>query len=232
MTEQLPAITESTTPDAFRARLDDARAKASILKEIVSQQKLSKVINNREYLYVEAWQVIAAGYGLSARVVEANELFDNDDPAGWEATAEVVTSTGQVVGRASSECGTRGDGDWIRRASYQQRSMAQTRAIAKAFRSVLSWVVVMAGYEPTPADEMPADAPTIPATVTHQTITHEQRRRMFAIANANEVPRETVRAYLSAMFGDESTANLTIDQYDMLCDWLENPNRRMPSTDA
>ena len=37
---------------------------------------------------------------------------------------------------------------------FQLRSMAQTRAGAKAFRNVLSWVVVLAGYKPTPAEEL------------------------------------------------------------------------------
>lgn len=37
---------------------------------------------------------------------------------------------------------------------YQLRSMAQTRACAKAFRNCLSWVVVLAGYRPTPAEEL------------------------------------------------------------------------------
>jgi hypothetical protein len=37
---------------------------------------------------------------------------------------------------------------------YQLASMAQTRANAKVLRNVLSWVAVLAGYKPTPAEEM------------------------------------------------------------------------------
>lgn len=37
---------------------------------------------------------------------------------------------------------------------FQLRSMAQTRASAKALRSIFAWVVVLAGYKPTPAEEM------------------------------------------------------------------------------
>jgi len=37
---------------------------------------------------------------------------------------------------------------------FQLRSMAQTRAGAKALRNALAWVVVLAGYAPTPAEEM------------------------------------------------------------------------------
>ena len=38
---------------------------------------------------------------------------------------------------------------------FQLRSMAQTRAGAKALRNALAWVVVLAGYRPTPAEELP-----------------------------------------------------------------------------
>lgn len=44
---------------------------------------------------------------------------------------------------------------------FQLSSMAQTRACAKALRNILSWVVVLAGYKATPAEELdtPANAP-------------------------------------------------------------------------
>jgi hypothetical protein len=38
---------------------------------------------------------------------------------------------------------------------FQLRSMAQTRAGSKALRNALAWVVVLAGYRPTPAEELP-----------------------------------------------------------------------------
>jgi hypothetical protein len=58
---------------------------------------------------------------------------------------------------------------------FQLRSMAQTRACAKAYRNALSWVVVLAGYKPTPAEELDGmtdkdtgkpEAPTPPAPHT------------------------------------------------------------------
>lgn len=47
---------------------------------------------------------------------------------------------------------------------FQLASMAQTRANAKVLRNVLSWVAVLAGYRPTPAEEM-SDAKTVDAEV-------------------------------------------------------------------
>lgn len=40
---------------------------------------------------------------------------------------------------------------------FQLASMAQTRAAAKALRMVLSWVVVLGGFKPTPAEELDAE---------------------------------------------------------------------------
>ena len=37
---------------------------------------------------------------------------------------------------------------------FQLRSMAQTRACSKALSNLFKWVVVLAGYKPTPAEEM------------------------------------------------------------------------------
>ena len=45
---------------------------------------------------------------------------------------------------------------------YAILSMAQTRAIGKAFRNLIGWVIKMAGYESTPAEEM--SGKTIPLT--------------------------------------------------------------------
>lgn len=40
---------------------------------------------------------------------------------------------------------------------FQLRSMAQTRACAKALRNVLAWVVVLAGFKPTVVEELTGD---------------------------------------------------------------------------
>ena len=50
---------------------------------------------------------------------------------------------------------------------FQLRSMAQTRACAKALRNALAWVVVLAGYKPTPAEELPR-AETVPNVQQHE----------------------------------------------------------------
>ena len=55
-----------------------------------------------------------------------------------------------------TECGT-DEKTWASRARYARRSMALTRATAKASRLAFSWVMVLAGYEPTPSEEIPEE---------------------------------------------------------------------------
>lgn len=57
---------------------------------------------------------------------------------------------------------------------FQLLSMAQTRACAKVCRNKLSWVVTLAGYKPTPAEEI--DERTLP-------VEDEQPGRPQAVAN-------------------------------------------------
>lgn len=77
--------------------------------------------------------------------------LDNEEMWG-EVTAyeyqDVFNAAGVKVGRQKVEIGTKA------KPLFQLRSMAQTRASAKAFRHKLAWVVVLAGYAATPADEM------------------------------------------------------------------------------
>jgi hypothetical protein len=58
-----------------------------------------------------------------------------------------------VISAAESIC-TRSERTWKERDEYAIKSMAQTRACAKALRNVLAWVAVLAGFEGTPAEEI------------------------------------------------------------------------------
>lgn len=215
---------EGITPAQFDAKVQEAHLKAATLKRIVEDAKLYANISGRKYLQVEAWQTIGQAYGYSARVAWSRELTN-----GWEARAEVVTPYGDVIGSAEAECGTKGDRPWDSRASYQQRSMAQTRAISKSLRSVLSWVVVLAGYEATPSDEMPKEEeaapppPQAPREPSAQTAgpSSAQITRLWAIARAGGYDKGAVNDTILAAFGHDSTTKLTREEYNSLCDQME-----------
>lgn len=79
-----------------------------------------------------------------------------------------ATKGGQDLGWGESSC-TRAEDNWATKPDYQLRSMAQTRAQSKALRQPLGFVVSLAGYETTPAEEVgggagPEPAPPLDAT--------------------------------------------------------------------
>jgi hypothetical protein len=86
--------------------------------------------------------------GCSTRIVWSRPVED-----GWEARAEVVTVDGRVIGAGEGMC-TCGERNWARRDPYALRSMAQTRAMSKALRVPLAWVMALTGHPVTPAEEM------------------------------------------------------------------------------
>jgi len=141
------------TPTEFTDAIENARTKASILAEIVEEQELYTVIQGKKHLHVEAWKTIGKGYGLSPQIEWTRPI----ESGGWEARCIFTDLAGEQVGSGEAECGTYGDGPWVDRASYAQRSMAQTRAISRAGRNCLDWVVVLAGFSATPFEEMPRE---------------------------------------------------------------------------
>ena len=153
MTEEMGLIAQPErriTAKQFAAEIEEARQKAKLLRQIVDSQHLYQTIGTKKHLYVEAWETIAKGYGYIPDI----EWTRKAEEGGWEAKAVLKDWGGNVVAGAEAECGTLGDSNWLGRPSFQQRSMAQTRAVGKVCRIALAWVVVLAGYAPTPAEEM------------------------------------------------------------------------------
>jgi len=146
----IPPAPLVVSPDQFTDAIENARTKAAILAEIVEDQNLYTVIQERKHLHVEAWKLIGKGYGFSPQIEWTRPI----DSGGWEARCVFTDLAGEQIGSGEAECGTRGDGVWVGRASFAQRSMAQTRAISRAGRNCLDWVVVLAGFDATPYEEM------------------------------------------------------------------------------
>ena len=85
-------------------------------------------------------------------------------------------------------------------------SMAQTRAIGKAYRNILAWIIRAAGYEPTPAEEMDYsgnDQAAKPAVPTEKKATMKSSTNEPAVAaEQQQEPVASVR-YASAKQKEE-----------------------------
>ncbi len=153
MSNDLVAI--ETQPDP-RQVLMRAQQCASALKSVIENKPKSVIINGEQYLEYEDWQTLGQFYAYAARTLDA-EYVEVNGVAGARAKAELVDlRTGEVMGGAEAYC-MRDEDKWADRPWHQLASMAQTRAGAKAFRNRLAWIVVLAGYKATPAEELDSD---------------------------------------------------------------------------
>lgn len=120
-----------------------------------------------EYLVFEAWQTVAQFFGYAVDTSQIPERVEFGEVKGFQAVAVVIDKkTGNKVGGATGLC-MNDEENWNTedhenrfkkmvkgKPLYQLASMAQTRAGSKALRNIFAWVVVLAGYKATPAEEM------------------------------------------------------------------------------
>lgn len=130
---------------------------ATELAKIVEDKHLYQSISGKKHVKVEGWTLLGNMLRVYPYLVWSRKLED-----GWEARVEARTLDGTVVGAAESQC-LRGEARWRTRDDYALRSMAQTRATSKALKMPLGFVFSMAGYDTTPAEEMPHEAAEKPA---------------------------------------------------------------------
>lgn len=128
--------------------VENAKIAAQALMQVIKLKPKPVMINGEQYLEFEDWQLIGTFFQYSAGIEWTRKL-----PSGYEAKAVLYNKDGVVVGGAEAMC-TREEMNWKTKPEFQIRSMAQTRAMAKALRSKFGAVAVLAGYKPTPAEEM------------------------------------------------------------------------------
>lgn len=166
-------------PGLSVGRWREATDVANLCKEIVYNSSVK--IGDREYVKVEGWTSIAVAHGCIASVKSGSvvEVLRDGRMVGIKAVAEIRRQSDGVV--LSEAEGYVGDDEetWFgshglpvkkwnqklgrevekiipKRNDYAIRSMAQTRAVAKACRNAFSHVVVLMdkGLSTTPYEEI------------------------------------------------------------------------------
>lgn len=132
---------------------DETMHLANDLERFIKENKLFQNIQGKEYVNVEGWQYAGSRLGILP-VVEDVKNVSADGEIKYEARVKLLNlRTDQTIGAGFAVCSNKESG----KKFYQEfaiASMAQTRAIGKAYRNILAWIVRAAGYEPTPAEEM------------------------------------------------------------------------------
>lgn len=154
---QAPSLALQRAPEVV---LEEASRAALALRNVIESKPSKCVINGKTFLQFEDWQTLGRFYGVTA-AARTTTLVEEGRVRGYEAHADaILVSTGVVISSAQAMC-LDNESKWADKPIFQLRSMAQTRACAKALRNVLAWVVVMAGYNPTPAEEVDDQATII-----------------------------------------------------------------------
>ena len=167
------AVVEQTLPDyailnpeiPMSTKVGVATNVANCLAPLVRNQGLVvKGLNAKdkeaEYVTVEGWEVLGTMLGIvpDTRIVEEMKN-DKDRTIGFKARATLYQNPtfedgkivgGHVLATAEAYC-TRDD---FQKKYFSMASMAQTRALGKAYRMALSWIMKMAGFEGTYAEDM------------------------------------------------------------------------------
>ena len=148
------------------AKVDVATNVANTLAPLVRSQGLVVTGLNRankeaEYVTVEGWEVLGTFLGIVPVTTIIKEVKSKQDrTVGNVARATLYQNPviendeivgGTVIARAEAQA----DRSGFQKDLFAIASMAQTRALGKAYRMGLSWIMKMAGFEGTPAEEMP-----------------------------------------------------------------------------
>lgn len=131
---------------------NDVMKFATSLKELIVQNRLATPIRGKNYVNVEGWQIAGAFTGTFP-IVEKVENLSEGNNYKYRAEVSLRDKDGNKVGYGVAICTNREAGK-TGFDEYAVASMAQTRAVGKAFRMKIGWLLKIAGYETTPTEEM------------------------------------------------------------------------------
>lgn len=144
-------------------KIEIAKTVATPLANIIEERKLYTMIGSSKHVNIEGWNTLGTMLGLAPITVENKPLDPKefsksserkeDKIIAYESIVKIVTKDDQTLAQTSAICtnlekGKEGNDH------YAIRSMAETRATGKAYRTALSWIMQLAGYEVTPSSEM------------------------------------------------------------------------------
>lgn len=173
-----------------------ARQVSGVIASVLEEGSGFVTIQNKRHITIEGWQTLAAMTGHTVEVEWSRIVPGLADPKGieaWEARAVVRDQTGRVVaaGESMADPNEPGAGSkWARGGNFSVRSMAQTRAMSRALSSRMRYIVQLAGFSGTPAEEIGEEReeqrrPTAPAWQERQ-VEVERRAAALGIVDPGE----------------------------------------------
>lgn len=139
---------------------------ANQVEKLIVDKKLFSNIQGKRFVNVEGWQFAGLSFGLIPMVTNITDLSKvtiGKDKDGnekviereikYSAEVELVDNNGIKKGYGYAICSnTESTKKYFQ--EYAICSMAQTRAVGKAYRNCIAWLMKASGFETTPLEEM------------------------------------------------------------------------------
>lgn len=240
------AVTVQEPADLAKPENDTrfANAAAKYLVDIIKQNNWSKRLGGQsEHIQYEGWQTAGKFYGYMVKTFDA-EYVELGGVWGFKAKATVVNEhTGIEVGSAEAYCMS-DEYNWKNKPKFQLASMAQTRAGAKALRQNLGFVVGLAGFNPTPVEEMDgvydtrkpvntSPSPVKPTvTETILPISTDQKGELISLLGKLKKTQQDLNKLVKTQYGYDSYQELTVVQANAVIKFLEKQIAKKEDTGA
>jgi hypothetical protein len=217
------AIASLTLREVPADTLAAAQRAAAALQNVIARKKKPVLFGGEQYLEFEDWQTVGRFYGVTAKAVSVDPVTFGS-AHGFKAVGVAQLADGREISRAEALC-LGDEANWAHKPLYQLASMAQTRACAKALRNVLAWVVVLAGYRATPAEEMGSgDAapirrpPSRPAPAPRVDLISAEQRAAFVALVAEHGWQDAEVIALLKQHGIAKSSQIPREKFTVLCD--------------
>lgn len=125
----------------------------TLSKYLKANTELTVSIQGKKYVTVEGWQFSASQLGYSP-IIEYCRKIEVEGEIKYEAKANLVSlATGNNIASGFAICSNK---EHKKRSfeEYAVASMAQTRAVGKACRLAMAFLIKQAGFEATPYEEV------------------------------------------------------------------------------
>jgi phage recombination protein Bet len=166
---------------------------------------------------IDGYRLIAERTGLYAG--NEDTVFDNEqNPTKATHTVYKIVHGARCAFTASARWSEYYPGDkqgfmWKKMPCVMLGKVAETLALRKAFPNDLSGIYTNEEMAQAGGDDSQRETPKTPSDA--------QLKRLFAISKSQNVSNDQIKTYLEAHFKKGSTRELTIDEYNRLCDDMQ-----------
>lgn len=131
---------------------------ADTLSAVLEDRGMVQKFGQNKHVKAPGWQLAGSLIGFVSDEGEVKELPDGS----FEATMHLRSvSSGKHIASGSARCGV-DEPNWRGKPKYARRSMAFTRANGRVYSQNFRWLIELAGFNGTPAEELPDYKPTEP----------------------------------------------------------------------